>query len=110
MAKLVWHGNKIKRRMARAARGAINEVAGEATGELRAKVPVKTGKLKRSIRMLKAEKVERDVWAGGVSLPFYGVLGKNRPIAKAVEKRMRAKLPKVVGRKFRVNASEPMGD
>ena len=111
MAKLTWHGDKIKLRVARAARGAINEVAGEAAGELRARVPVATGRLKRSIRVLPAERVDPGVHAGGVNVSMVAFFGKNKPVTREVERKMRAKLPAVVRRRFRNNTpSGLMGD
>ena len=76
---LVWRGEELKRRLDRASRDAINELAGEAAADLRRSVPVRSGKLKRSIRPVKARRTENGsgYW-GGVRFAWYGRLGRNR--------------------------------
>ena len=76
---LVWRGDELKRRLDRVSRDAINELAREAAADLRRSVPVRSGKLKRSIRPVKAKRTDDgNGIAGGVRFAWYGRLGRNR--------------------------------
>ncbi len=97
---LVWKGDELKRRLANAQRAAINELAGEMAQEARRSVPVRSGRLKRSVGVVKAERTGRG-FAGGVRLAFYGLLGRNRRKLKAIERTGRSKLADRIATKFR---------
>ena len=99
---LVWRGEELKRRLDRASRDAINELASEAAADLRRSVPVRSGKLKRSIRAVKARRTENGsgYW-GGVRFAWYGRLGRNRRKLKEVERDAQGKLVERIAAKFR---------
>lgn len=106
---LVWRGDELKRRMARAQRGAIDELAGEAAADLRRQLPKRSGRLSRSAKPVKTERT-RSGYSGGVSLKFYGVLGKNRRIFKAVERKAQSKLADRIADKFRSDPEVPKAE
>ena len=97
---LVWHGDKIKARLERAQRAAINELAQEAAAEARRSVPVRSGRLKRSVRPVKAQSTGKG-FAGGVKIAWYGLLGKNRRKLKGIERDAQSKLAERIATKFR---------
>ena len=97
---LVWHGDKLKRRMAAASKEAIDELAQEMAQEVRRSVPVKSGRLRRSAQVVRAERTGTG-YAGGVKLVFYGLLGRNRRKVKAIERDAQSKLAERIATKFR---------
>ena len=96
---LTWRGDELKRRLANAQRGGINELAQEAAAEARRSVPVRSGRLKRSVRPVKAQRTFAG-FAGGVKVAWYGLLGKNRRKLKAIERAAQSKLPERIATKF----------
>lgn len=97
---LVWRGEELKRRLEKAQRDAINELAQEAASDLRRSVPVRSGRLKRSVGVVKAERTGTG-YAGGIKLAFYGLLGRNRRKVKAIERDAQSKLAERIATKFR---------
>ena len=98
---LNWRGEEVKRRMERAQRTAINELTQEAAQEARRSVPVRSGKLKRSIRTARARRTELGTgFVGALFSTWYGRLGKNRRMFKDLQRRARAKLPERIATKF----------
>ncbi len=101
-SKLIWRGDALKARLARASKESINELAQEAAADARRSVPVRSGKLKRSIRVFKASRTEDGSgYVGGVRATWYGRLGRNRRLFKDLQRRVRAKLPERIAAKFR---------
>ncbi len=90
----------MKQRLAKAQRAAINELAQEAAAETRRSVPVRSGRLKGSVGVVKAERTRRG-FAGGVRLAFYALLGRNRRKVKAIERDAQSKLSERIATKFR---------
>lgn len=99
-SNLVWRGDALKARLARASKESINELAQEATAEARRSVPVRSGKLKQSIRPVKAQRTGKG-FAGGVKVAWYGLLGKNRRKLKRIERDAQSKLTERIATKFR---------
>ena len=99
---LNWRGDELKRRLANAQRAAINELLDESAQEARRSVPVRSGKLKRSIRTARARRTELGTgFVGALFSTWYGRLGKNRRMFKDLQRRARAKLPERIATKFR---------
>ena len=99
---LVWRGDELKRRIDRASRDAINELAGEAAADLRRSVSVRSGRLKRSIRPVKAKRTDNgNGIVGGVRFAWYGRLGRNRRKLKEVERDAQGKLGERLAKHFK---------
>ena len=98
---LNWRGDELKARLERAQRSAINELLDESAQEARRSVPVRSGKLKRSIRTTRARRTELGTgFVGALFSTWYGRLGKNRRMFKELQRRARAKLPERIATKF----------
>ena len=96
---LRWKGDDLIRQTRLAGKGAIAELAGEAAKQLRRDLPRRSGRLRRSIRVIPARLVHGGV-AGGVKGAFYGLLGRNRRIIKGVERAAQEKLADRIGKTF----------
>ena len=99
---LVWRGEELKRRLEKAQRDAINELAQEAATDLRRSVPVQSGKLKRSVRVAKARRTKNGKgYEGGGKLARYSRLGRNRRMVGGIERDALGKLGERIATKFR---------
>lgn len=106
---LVWRGPEVTRRLQRAQRAAIDEVAGEAARDLKREMPKRTGRLARSAKAVKTERILTG-HSGGVALKFYGRLGRNRRTFKKVERDAQGKLADRIAAKFATDAAIPKAD